>query len=460
MLARQYLAFALLAGLASTACAHSFSQLQKDLTSNPAIHVGMVVLAPDTGATLYQYQGEQYFHPASNAKLLTATAAMLSLGADYHFTTSLNTQKPIHDASINGNVYLHFSGDPSLQADDLFSLLRTLKQQGVTKINGNIILDNTIFPENLQALGIIRDDSMWAYGVDAHSIMIDENSAWVSFSPHTPTPQIQKVTPDGIKVISNLTWETPENQTLCSFNAIPINATTINLAGCLPTHLDSTLGLALPDPDLYAVNLVTKDLASLGIKVSGKVMLGAMPNGTVVLAQHNSAPLSSLLTTMLKNSDNLYASAITKTMGLKHYGIGGDKAGAAAIMDYLAPYQLPLYKLEDGAGRSYYDLVTPMVMAQLLYQTSQNPALAKFLRSALPIVAVDGTLTDFPTPLLKGKIIAKTGTMTDTSALSGLMIAQSGHPLIFSLLIDDTPMNNHDLKLFQAQILEDVYKNF
>lgn len=455
-----YVALAMLAGFAGLAFADPIAPLQKDLSSHPAMHVGMVVLSPDTGATLYQYQGAQYFHPASNAKLLTATAAMLSLGADYHFTTSLSAVTPIRGATLNGDLYLHFSGDPSLQANDLFSLLQLLKQQGVTKIQGNVILDNTIFPENLQALGIIRDDSMWAYGVDARSIIIDENSVWVSFSPHTPTPQIQQVTPDHIKVTSHLTWETPENQILCSFNAIPTNATTINLAGCLPTHLDGTLGLALPDPDLYAVNLVRTDLSALGIKVSGKVMLGAMPNGTVVLAQHNSAPLSSLLTTMLKNSDNLYASAITKTMGLKRYGIGGDKAGAAAIMDYLAPYQLPLYKLEDGAGRSYYDLVTPMVMAQLLYQTSQNPTLAKFLRSALPIVAVDGTLMDFPTPLLKGKIIAKTGTMTDTSALSGLMTTESGHPLIFSLLIDDTPMNHHDLKLFQAQILEDVYKNF
>ena len=456
---RPYIALALLAGFAGMACADPFSQLQKELTSNPNMHVGMVVLAPDTGATLYQYQGEQYFHPASNAKLLTATAAMLSLGASYHFTTSLNTQMPIHGASIPGNVYIHFSGDPSLQASDLLNLLQILKQQGLSKINGNVILDNTIFPANLQALGIIRDDAMWAYGAEARSIIIDENNAWASFSAHTPTPQIQKVMPDNIKVTSHLTWETPENQTLCSFNAIPVNATTINLVGCLPTHLDGTIGLALPDPDLYAVNLIGKYLASLGIKISGKVMLGAMPSNTVMIAQHDSAPLSTLLTTMLKNSDNLYASAITKTMGLKRYCIGGDKAGAAAIMDYLAPYQLPPYQLEDGAGRSYYDLVTPMVMAQLLYHASQNPELAKFLLSALPIVAVDGTLADFPTTALKGKIIAKTGTMTDTSALSGFITTKSGRQLIFSLLIDDTPLPNHELKLFQSQVLEDLYQN-
>jgi D-alanyl-D-alanine carboxypeptidase/D-alanyl-D-alanine-endopeptidase (penicillin-binding protein 4) len=457
---RLYVTLALLAGFTGMASANPFAQLQKDLTSNPAMHVGMVVLAPETGATLYQYQGEQYFHPASNAKLLTATAAMLSLGSDYHFITSLNTQKPIYGASINGNVYLDFSGDPSLQANDILSLLRILKQKGVSTINGNVILDNTIFPPNLQALGVIRDDSMWAYGAEARSIIIDENNAWVSFSAHTPAPQIQKVIPDNIKVTSNLTWETPEHQTLCSFNATPINATTINLAGCLPTRLDGTLGLALPDPDLYAVNLVSKDLASLGIKLSGNVTLGTMPSGMIVIAQHNSAPLSTLLTTMLKNSDNLYASAITKTMALKRYGIGGDKAGAAAIMDYLAPYQLPPYKLEDGAGRSYYDLVTPMVMAQLLYHVSQNPELARFLRSALPIVAVDGTLANFPTTVLKGKIIAKTGTMTDTSALSGFITTKSGRQLIFSLLIDDTPLNHKDLKLFQAQILQDLYQNF
>jgi serine-type D-Ala-D-Ala carboxypeptidase/endopeptidase (penicillin-binding protein 4) len=78
--------------------------------------------------------------------------------------------------------------------------------------------------------------------------------------------------------------------------------------------------------------------------------------------------------------------------------------------------------------------------------------------SALPQVDVSGTLSTFPAASLKGKILAKTGTMTNISSLSGFIETKKGKTLIFSLLIDDTPLHNKELKAFEAKVLMDLYQ--
>lgn len=439
---------------------NNFSILQQDITANPSIHVGMMVMDPDTGNTLYQYQAQQYFAPASNVKLFTAIAAMLNLGAHYQFDTLLlSSPTSIKEGTLNSNLYIKFSGDPSLTRADLKSLLANLQSHGIKQIKGNLVLDNTIFPSDLFALGVVQEDSMWGYGAPATSITLDENSISVTFKANTASPEIAKVEPNFVKVTSSLVFENDQNTQLCSFQAETIDAQNILLKGCIPKRLLPTIQLAMPDPNAYAQYLLRQDLTALGITLKGQMMMGmTAKNATQILGQHHSATLVDLLTWMLQNSDNLYASAITKTMGLKAFGIGGDKAGSLAIMNTLAPYHLPNYHLEDGDGGSDYDLVTPTVMAQLLYHANQDPELANFLLTALPEVDVSGTLSDFPAAALRGKILAKTGTMTNTSSLSGFIETKSGKTLIFSLLIDNTPMPNKDLKAFEAKLLMDLYQ--
>jgi D-alanyl-D-alanine carboxypeptidase len=68
---------------------NNFSILEQDIKAGPSMHVGMMVMDPDTGKTIYQYQAQQYFHPASNAKLFTAISAHVKSGCQlsiYHHT--------------------------------------------------------------------------------------------------------------------------------------------------------------------------------------------------------------------------------------------------------------------------------------------------------------------------------------------------------------------------------------
>jgi D-alanyl-D-alanine carboxypeptidase/D-alanyl-D-alanine-endopeptidase (penicillin-binding protein 4) len=443
--------------LFNLAYANNASSLNELLLSSNT-HIGLMVMDADSGKTIYQYQANQYFPPASVTKLFTAIAALKSLGPDYQFITTLNAEPhSLQGQTLNGNLYIKFSGDPSLTSADLQQLFAHLTQNGVHKINGNIILVNTIFTPNLHALGVTYDDSMWEFGAVADSIMLDGNSFNVQLDDQANYPVITKIMPNNFKVQSKLIWLNESNQNICTFQVQSASNDQITLSGCLP-HEISMLNLAIPYPEKYAMDVVKNEIKTAGIKFNGAVQTGQMPtNASIILASHHSNSLSILTIHMLKVSDNLYAVALSKTMGIHKYGIGSDKAGVAATMDYLQPYALPQYFLENGSGTSRYNLTSPTVMAMLLYNAKHDDAVSNSLMSALPIAGMDGTLQDFPSTLLKGKIFAKTGTMDHVANLSGYMINQNGKMLVFSLLMDDSALTDQQLHGLQAKILEQIY---
>jgi serine-type D-Ala-D-Ala carboxypeptidase/endopeptidase (penicillin-binding protein 4) len=397
------------------------SLLDQDIAAFSDAHVGVVVMDPTHGQILYQYQANQYFHPASTVKLFTAIAAYLNLGPDYQFSTLLKT--------YNGNMYIDFSGDPSLTQQDLNSLLAELPKMGIKKIKGNVILDDHLFPADAYALGVPHETNMWNYGASARGVMLDENAITVTFRANTPIPEILSVMPKGVTVhTQGLVWQDKDNTAICTFRALPAPGNVLNLSGCLPPA-STTVSLSIPDPMGYAQTQVKADLAALGIQLQGKVIQGITPTGaTMILADHHSAVLTTLMTTMLQNSDNLYASALAETLGLKRYGLGTEKAGVAAIMAILEPYELPEYNLENGAGTSYANLVTPLDMAKLLIQ-------------ALPV---------------QGDFHAKSGTLSNTSAQAGFLVMKNGRPLIVIMMVGDTLIPTAERTAFEAKMISDL----
>lgn len=82
------------------------------------------------------------YHSADGAagqypKVLTALAALLQLGPDYRFTTTLESQGDIRDGVLRGNLIARFSGDPTFKRQSLRNMVAVLKKQGVRQISGD-----------------------------------------------------------------------------------------------------------------------------------------------------------------------------------------------------------------------------------------------------------------------------------------------------------------------------------
>ena len=143
----------------SVASEHLSTSLTKIL-ANPALHQGVAqscLQVTQDGRTLFSAQPTQELLPASNLKLLTATAALDKLGPDSRITTPVEADRAAVGGVISGNLYLVGAGDPLLRTPDfvaslvdpeptytsLTQLAAQVRAAGVTRVSGSVVADES-----------------------------------------------------------------------------------------------------------------------------------------------------------------------------------------------------------------------------------------------------------------------------------------------------------------------------
>ncbi|MEO7210478.1 MAG: D-alanyl-D-alanine carboxypeptidase/D-alanyl-D-alanine-endopeptidase, partial [Chitinophagaceae bacterium] len=110
---------------------------------------GFYVLNAGTGKVIYNLNGEAGLAPGSTQKIYTSIAAFDLLGKDYQFETALGYAGNIDKNTLNGNIIIRGSGDPSFGSSlfpktiptQIFSqFFNTLNQSDIKEINGNILV--------------------------------------------------------------------------------------------------------------------------------------------------------------------------------------------------------------------------------------------------------------------------------------------------------------------------------
>ena len=183
-------------------------------------------------------------------------------------------------------------------------------------------------------------------------------------------------------------------------------------------------------------------MKSDGIHLQHAIRIGSTPLHAKQIAVHKSEPLSVMLIHMLKHSDNLYANAITKTLGHLHSGQPASWDDGVNAIKTILSTQAHLNKKNldfmDGAGISRYNLTTPQSIAHLLQFIQKTPSVAKYLIPALPIAGHDGTLTNRMKNLYHNESFrAKTGTLTGVSNLAGYLTTRNNKHYIVVILADN-----------------------
>jgi len=416
--------------------------------------IGIYIQNADTGRVLYNNNGSSPMTPASTTKVFTSAAAYLYLGPNYQYATSISTKAPLAN-TLKGNLYVSFSGDPTLSSLDINNLIQQLKQKGVNTIAGNVVVDQRAFNGPYYGLGWPQDDLAYCYAAPISAAIINGNCMALKIIKvrGQETPVIKQYTTH-FPVVNQLKLVGRSALRTCVFQPSVTSTNTIVLQGCLPAKGEWDIAFAIKNPDLYARQVIAVALQRAGIKVTGKVIDAATPSGTNLIAVHYSNSLRNILSYMLKHSDNIYAGAISKTLGDAYYGIGSYKSGVNAINATLTTHIgsgfKPVY-LEDGAGLSVYNMVSPKQLVQVLNYMYHQPALSKVFMNSLAISGRIGTLSYRMTkPPLLGHVYGKTGTINGVSTLSGY-IALPGHPVITFAIM----MNRIEGKPDHARYLQD-----
>jgi D-alanyl-D-alanine carboxypeptidase/D-alanyl-D-alanine-endopeptidase (penicillin-binding protein 4) len=193
------------------------------------------------------------------------------------------------------------------------------------------------------------------------------------------------------------------------------------------------------DPALAAAMSFRAALVRAGISVAGRAMTGTADPAAVPLASTESVPLAQTLRFMDHESDNFTAELLLKQLGAGFGAQGTTAAGAEVVHWLLGEQQIPLggVRIVDGSGLSRLDRLTAASVVGMLQSSWLNQDLREILLASLPVAGRSGTLDRrMRGTAAAGRVRAKTGTLSVASALSGyakrryaFSIIQNGSPI-------------------------------
>ncbi|WP_204911244.1 D-alanyl-D-alanine carboxypeptidase/D-alanyl-D-alanine endopeptidase [Microlunatus spumicola] len=407
------------------------------------------VLDADTGAVVYSRRSTSANLPASNAKVLTAVAAMHVLGPDYRFTTDVVRRGGVTDGVLNGSLYLVGHGDPSSRQSDYKALAAQVRAAGITKVTGKLVADGSFFDAQRYHPAWSTSYASSYYAAQTAALTVAPNAdldtgtviVKVKGGSRGSRPKIS-TTPGIAKKYVRLVGSpsTTGSTSLSLSRASGGNAITVRghvRAGTTWSGL-----VTVDKPELYAAAVFREELKRQDITVVGGTKLGTTPaTKRTRVARDRSVPLSQLLVPFLKLSNNLHAEALTKTMGAQGGAPGSWPAGVARTTAYLRDLGVPTKGLDlvDGSGLSRRDRVTPLTLASTLVEVRDEPWWSAF-DAALPVAGVDshwvgGNLRHrMNGTRAADNAHAKTGSLTGVTALSGYVKGRDGRRYAFSIL--------------------------
>lgn len=413
-------------------------------TSNTSVSIRSV----QTEKVLFDHRGDAPMRPASNLKLLTGAAALHTLGEDYRFSTMLYIDGEIMGTTLAGDVYIKGGGDPTLLPSDIAEFAKVLKRQGISKINGHIYGDDTFFSGSTLSPGVEKQDETYYYGArtsaltlsptddfDASTVVVTATGGTVGKAPtYSILPNAA-----GMKVKNNAKTVAKGQKTTISIKR-KYNTNEIVISGTIARGNSKKEWVSMHDPTMNTLSAVKKMWQSAGITFAkdSTIKRATVPQTAQMISAKQSRTLKELYPIFMKLSNNSIADMLVKTMGQEMHGKGDLTTGLQVVRDYGKTLGMDLtnWHITDGSGLGMNNKAT--ANAQTLLLTTLQPN--KTFYAGLPVGGVKdrligGTLknrfTQFP---LQHNVVAKTGYITNTYALSGYVTAKSGRTFAFSVM--------------------------
>ncbi len=415
------------------------------LLSEPALRgawVGVLVQTVDEPPrTLFSHNEDRYFMPASNAKLFVTAIALEKLGPDFTFITPLLTNGKRIGETLEGNLYLKGTGDPSLSRDRLRELAKAIAAKEIKFVKGDVIVDVNAFADNRWGNGWAWDYLHYGYAAEVWALALDRNAVTLQIAPAP-----QEGVPAQITVSPTTDWLLLDNRVLTVKNDTASLRVwreawerVVHLWGRLPVGSPpQTFRLSVPSIPHYIGQTFWELLREAGITVSGHAKTGLTPENAVVLATTSSPPLRELVWWLNKVSDNLYAEMLLRAVALKERRQGSFADAREILQQQLTEWGIEptAVQLADGSGLSRLNLVTPRALVRLL-QVARTRSWFVAFRNSLPIGGKDGTLGNrFRNTPAEGCVFAKTGFISGVMALSGYLQRIDGRELVFTVLVN------------------------
>lgn len=432
----------------------------------PTDHVSIHVRDANTDEPVIDLNGDQPRSPASTIKVLTTFAALDSLGPSYTWKTRAYRVGKLTNGVLAGDLVLVGGGDPYMTSERWWNFVQSLRELGLAKITGDIIIDNSYFAPIPSNRGDFDDKPWRSYNVIPDALMVNFQTSHFTLaaSPQRPRPQVM-VNP----LPANLVIE---NQVIAAagkcrganvnFNtAKPDDASTLIISGALPTACGSySINRAIMTAPDYAYGTFRTLWTQSGGTIDGNLRLAALPADATLLLAYDSLPLPEIIRLVNKFSNNVMARHLLLTLGAEKLGPPATaQNGREAVRQWLASrnIEIPGFVLDNGSGLSREEKITVRGLADVLDLAWHSPFMPEFAAS-LPLSATDGTLRNrFRNPGMQGRLRMKTGRIDDVSGLAGFVNAASGKTYVAVILINHPGAQNGAGEAIQSELIRWVF---
>lgn len=412
------------------------------------VHVFVVDLS--TGRDVVAVQPDKGVSVASNAKLVTAAAALSLLGPDFRFKTEVHAGQR-EGKRVTGDLYLKGYGDPSLDEGRLWQLASDVYDSGIREVSGGLVIDESYFDgQRLAPLFGTRDTDAH-YRAPVGALSLNHNAVQVEVRPAAaagdPATVITVPHSSHVRVRGNVTTVGPGRRTR-------VRVTTRSRKRHLLVRVSGRVRLGysgrrfrkrVNDPGLFTARAFLDLLKRRGVRVRGRrVRRDAVPEDAKLLAVRYSRPLAEIVRHLNKTSSNFAAETVLKVIGAESAGTPGTwPAGLEAVSKFLAGIGIRRgsYSLQNGSGLYESSRFSARQIVHLLRKAHADFRYGADFVASLAIAGVDGTLAHrFVGTGLERYVRAKTGTLAGVVALSGYAGAKTQQgPLAFAVLLTGLP---------------------
>jgi serine-type D-Ala-D-Ala carboxypeptidase/endopeptidase (penicillin-binding protein 4) len=405
------------------------------------------------GHLLYAYRGDHLMRTASNMKIISGAAALAVLGKDYQFQTHIYTDGTLQDGTLNGNIYIKGSGDPTLGEETFQQFAQILLENNIRTIKGQLLGDDTLFSGDTLPPGVDDEGETHYYGARVSAISMSPNSDYDASTIIVTASPGEIGQKPAFEVIPHLCGMQITNEAVTvaegEENTLEIrrlnNTDKIVITGNLPQNDSAKVWVSLQHPTKNTLQLfkVICEQAGIVFFYEDAIDVGVVPDNAELLYTYGGSTVGEIFSIFMKLSNNSIADIFIKLMGKQQYGIGDYESGIRVLKEYLQSHHIEIenWRFADGSGLSHKIRVHSNGLSELLYKLQKEPYFDLFY-DALPVAGnpdrlIGGTLKErFTESKFENRIIAKTGYIHEVNTLSGYLIGDSGREYIFSLLLE------------------------
>lgn len=433
------------------------------------------------GSVRYSYDAEREVIPASVMKVVTTATALEILGENFRYETAIMYDGQITDTILNGNLYIRGSGDPTLGSADMGAdrdkvireWIKAVKNAGIRKITGTVIADESIFDTEGISMKWMREDMGSYYGQGCYGLSIYDNrySLFLNTGAPNTKPEILRSEPEMPSILFRNYLTTnqaakdstyivgfPYSNERYLYGTIPANRSGYKLRG------------DIPEPALFLAQYTAKLLEKEHVTVIGTPTCYRVlseegkweKQNRKILTTTYSLPLKDLVRITNYVSNNLYADALLKTIGLNHRSdevVSSFDKGIKILHKHWEDKGLKTASLWmfDGSGLAPTDKVNARFLCELLTYMATKSSVSKTFVESIPRAGMEGTVaTMLKGSALHGKVRLKSGSMSRVRSYTGY-VTKDNKQYAIAIIVNNFSCKQSQIKVDIEQLLLSLF---